>query len=575
LEELVFEKLLLFATLLCCTHCVIYGQPFTTAEKPGRYGGSLVVALRSEPKTLNPASAMDDPSREVIQLLMADLVHINRTSQETAPSLARRVVTSADGKRFTVELRRGLRFSDGHPFDADDVVFTFQVYLDEKTGSSQRDLLVIGGKPISVRKIDAYTVEFEFAKPYGPGQRLFDSLYILPRHLLLEPFREGKLDQAWGLNSAPEAIAGLGPFRFSRYVPGQRLTLDRNPYYWKQDSAQRRLPYLDNVVFEFVGSADAEALRFESGGATVIDRLGARNFETLLRRSNREQVLKDLGPSLEYDFLFFNLNDLATRHLAAIESKQAWFRDVNFRRAVSAAIDRNAMARIVFAGRATPICGPVSPASRAWIDDGLPPCEHSVARARQLLAASGFKWNRSGALMDGSGQPIEFSILTSVSNAQRVQMATMIQQDLQTLGIRVRVVELEFRSMLDRITNRFDYEACLLGLTSGDADPGSDMNVWVSNGSTHLWHLGEDRPATGWEADIDQLMAAQMSTPKYSERKQLFDRVQDLIRENLPIICLVSPNVLVGANERLRNFHPAVLPPHVLWNADELFFNSR
>jgi peptide/nickel transport system substrate-binding protein len=554
--------------------CAIYGQPFTTAAAPGRYGGSIVVAQRSEPKTLNPVSATDAASREVIQLLMADLVHINRASQETAPSLARRVVMSADGKRFTVELRRGLRFSDGHPFDADDVLFTFQVYLDKNTGASQRDLLVIGDTPISVRKMDSYTLEFEFAKPYGPGERLFDSLYILPRHRLLEPFRAGKLNQAWGLNSAPDAIAGLGPFRFGKYAPGQRLTLERNPYYWKQDSAQRRLPYVDSVVFEYVGSADAEALRFESGETSVSDRLGARNFDTLLRRSNPDRVLKDLGPSLEYNFLFFNLNDLATRNLPSIESKQAWFRDVNFRRAISAAIDRNAIAKIVFAGRATPICGPLTPASRAWTDSGLPPCEHSVAKARQLLGASGFKWNGSGELMDRSGRPIEFSILTSASNPERVQIATMVQQDLQTLGISVRVVELEFRSMLDRVTNRFNYEAGLLTLTSGDADPGSDMNVWVSSGTTHLWHLKEDKPATGWEAEIDQLMAAQMSTPKYSARKRLFDRVQELIQENLPIICLVSPNVLVGADARLGNLRPAVLAPHLLWNAEELFWRD-
>ncbi len=568
-------KPLLLAALFCYIRRPVAGQPLTTAEPPGRYGGALVVAQRSEPKTLNPATAMDAGSREVIQLLMADLSHIDRVSQETAPALARRIIMSADGKRFTVELRRGLQFSDGHPFDADDVLFTFQVYLDERTGAPQRDLLVIGGKPISVRKLDAYTVEFQCLKPYGPGLRLFDGIYILPRHLLLEPFRAGKLTRAWGLNSAPEQIAGLGPFRFRKYAPGQRLTLERNPYYWKQDSGQHRLPYVDTVVFEYVGTADAETLRFENGATSLIDRLGARNFEALLGRSARNYVLKDLGPSLEYTFLFFNLNHLGGRNLPVIEYKQSWFRDVNFRRAVYAAIDRKAIARIVFAGRATPICGPVTPANRAWIDASLPGCEYSVTKARQLLSAAGFKWNRDGDLMDGSGRPVEFSIMTSTSNPERVQMATMVEQDLQAVGIRVRVVGLEFRSLLDRVMNRFDYEACILGLTSGDADPGSDMNVWLSSGSAHLWHLGQDKPSTGWETEIDRLMTAQMSTSNYSDRKRLFDRVQELIREHLPIICLVSPNVLVGADARLGNFRPAVLPPHVLWNADELFWRDR
>ena len=185
-------------------------------ETPGNYGGRIVVAQRSQPKTLNPVLAIDGPSREVIQLLMADLVHINRASQEAEPALARSVEASPDGRRYTLRLRRGLRFSDGHGFDADDVLFTFQVYLDEKVGSPQRDLLIVGGKPLSVWKEDAYTLVFEFAEPYGPGTRLFDNIAILPRHLLWTAYRQGHLGAAWNLNSPPSAIAGLGPFRFKR-----------------------------------------------------------------------------------------------------------------------------------------------------------------------------------------------------------------------------------------------------------------------------------------------------------------------------------------------------------------------
>src|SRR2546427_5351381 len=147
----------------------------------GRYGGQLVVSLRSEPKTLNPVTMTDNPSKEVIWRMMADLVHINRFTQQTEPALAKSWKVSPDGLRYTLKLRRGLRFSDGHPLDADDVLFSFQVYLDEKVHAPQRDLLIVGGKPIAVRKLDSETLVFELAQPYGVGDRLFDGFAILPR----------------------------------------------------------------------------------------------------------------------------------------------------------------------------------------------------------------------------------------------------------------------------------------------------------------------------------------------------------------------------------------------------------
>src|ERR1700734_3076587 len=180
---------------------------------PGHAGGRLSVALRSEPKTLNPVLAVDEPSRDVIRCLTADLVHINRGSLKTEPSLAKSWSVSRDGRQYTLQLRRGVRFSDGEPFNADDVIFSFQVYLDEKVDSSQRDLLVVGGKPITVVKVDDYAVRFELAQPYAAAERLFDSIAIFPRHLLQNTYQNGSFPQAWSLSMPADQFAGLGPFR--------------------------------------------------------------------------------------------------------------------------------------------------------------------------------------------------------------------------------------------------------------------------------------------------------------------------------------------------------------------------
>jgi peptide/nickel transport system substrate-binding protein len=549
-----------------------FQHPSLPADVPGVRGGTLTIALRSEPKTLNPVLATDASAQDVIYCLNADLIHIDRESQRTQPALAESWNVSRDGRTYTLHLRRGVRFSDGQPFTADDVVFSFRLYLDAKIDSPQRDLLVIGGKPISVEKVDDYTVRFQLAAPYAAAERLFDGFPILPRHLLESSYRGGNFSQEWSISSPPADFAGLGPFRLKEYVPGQRIVLERNPYYWKRDSAGTQLPYLDKVVFLFVPSEDAQVIRFLSGDTDILSRFSSENYSVLARQeAARKFHVYDLGPSLEYNFLFFNLNDLSAKHLPQIAQKQSWFREVRFRQAVSAAIDRDAIVRLVYQGRATALASQVTPGNKLWLDPAVPAPVHSPQRARQLLKSAGFSWHSDGSLVDPHGTRVEFSILTSSSNAQRLKIATLIQSDLGQVGMNVHIVSLDFGAMVDRLLNTFDYEAAIMGLADGDADPNTEMNVWLSSGGMHLWHLNEPHPATPWEADLDRLMKEQLVTLNYAKRKQLYDQVQQIVARQAPIICLASPNILAGAKDRVGNFSPAILAPYVLWNVDRIY----
>lgn len=568
--------------------CLLAGACFAAAPVPeaanpgeeiarmagvsGHYGGHLTIGQRAEPKTLNPVTATDAVSREVIGRLMGDLIEINRSTQQTEPALAKSWKISPDGRTFTLQLRKGIRFSDGYPFDADDVVFSFNVYMDEAVDSPQRDLLIIDGKPILVTKLDQYTVRFALPRPYAAAERLFDGLAMLPKHLLEKQYHDGHFAQAWSLNVQASEIAGLGPFRLKQYVPGQRVVVERNPYYWKVDQKNQRLPYLDELVFLFVGTEDAQVMRFEAGETDIISRLSSENYNLLSREKSRiSSQLADMGPSLEYNFLLFNLNDLSGKKLNEVAGKQAWFRDLKFRQAISAAVDRESIVRLVYGTRGAALWGNVGPGNKLWINQTIPHPPQSVETARQLLKAAGYSWNAAGQLLDSARRPVEFSIITSSSNSQRMKMATLLQDDLSHLGMQVHVVPLEFRAMIDRVFQSFDYDAAIMGLGGGDADPNPEMNVWAYSGTSHLWHLGETKPATDWERELDQLMQQQMVTLDYANRKQLYDRAQQLIAENLPFIFLGTPNILAGANARVGNFHPAVLDPYTLWNADELY----
>ena len=542
----------------------------------GRFGGRLVVSLRAEPKTLNPLTAADAPSREVISVMQADLVHINRATQLTEPSLVKSWSISADGLQYTLKLRQGLKFSDGVPLDADDVLFTFQVYLDENVHATQRDLLIIDGKPVSIRKADAQTIIFRLPKPYGVGERLFDGFEILPKHLLEKAYLEGKLAQLGTLSTATQQWAGLGPFRLKEYFPGQRLVLERNPYYWKADARGNRLPYLEEVVFLFVPNADAQVLRFQSGEVDMISRLGAENFSVLSRQA-RDYTMTDAGPGIDYNFLFFNLTEQAEKTSRDLSKKQKWFRETKFRQGVSAAIDRESIVRLVYQGHGAALWGPVTPGNPRWNNTAIPHPARSLEEARRLLTEAGFKWNATGqppTLLDRDGNPVEFSILTSSSNADRSKMATLVQDDLTQIGMHVQVVPLELRSLIDRVMQTKEYDACILGVANFDADPNADLNVWLSSGGMHLWNPSQAHPATLWEAEIDRLMHEQLSATNFRLRKKLYDRVQEIIAEYQPMIFLAGPDVLVGAKKNIGNFHPAVLEPYTLWNVDQLYLRN-
>src|SRR5215467_7120108 len=499
-----------------------------TPNETGTRGGRLVASLRADPKTLNPVTAVDLPSKELIALVSSDLIHINLYTQRTEAALAKSWKVSADGKRYTMELRRGISFSDGHPFDADDVLFSFKVYLDEKVHSPQRDLLQVGGNPIQVRKLGPYRVAFDLPQPYAAAERIFDSVRILPRHRLERAYNEGTISKAWSPVTNPAEIAGLGPFRLKQYIPGQQIVLEKNPFYWKVDTQKHRLPYLDEITFLIVPTEEAEVIRFQAGDVDLLEKMSGQNYAALeAGQRARGYTLHDFGAGFEYDFLFFNLNDLSSKQLPEIKRKQEWFRRNEFRQAISAAIDREAIVRLVYQGRATPLWDQVTPGNKLWMDQTVPHPPRSLDKAAALLRSAGFSRRSDGTLVDSRSQPVEFTILTNPSNAQRTKIATILQDDLGQLGMKVHLVPLEFQAIMTRVFDSLDYEASILGLVSGDADPNPEINVWTSTGGTHLWAQTEIQPIAPWQAELDTLMQRQTAILDYKERKRTYDRVQE------------------------------------------------
>jgi len=388
-------------------------------------------------------------------------------------------------------------------------------------------------------------VTIRWPSPLAGGVRLFDQVCIMSRH---SPLKER---------------AVLGPFMIGEHRPGAWLRLERNPHYWKMKSG-RRLPYLDSIRLDILQNRDVELMRFRKGELHLISSVDPEQFEELSRA--QPGLVRDAGASLEDDFLWFNLAPAAP--LPAHE--KAWFASRNFRLAVSHSIRRDDLCRIVYRGHAVPGVGPSPPVNRYWFNRKLAPHAFDLDLSRRLLAEDGFR-RPGGALCDRDGHPVEFSLITNAGNKARERMASMLQQDLAALGIKLNLVPLDFPSLLDRIGKTLAYESCLLGFNNHDLDPDSQANLWLSSSSNHAWYPREPSPATPWEAEIDRLMRAQASTADGQKRKALFDRVQEIVSEQAPVIYLLNRNALVGIAPTVRNVQPSALHPRLVWNVDEIY----
>ncbi|MGB8583049.1 MAG: ABC transporter substrate-binding protein [Candidatus Sulfotelmatobacter sp.] len=508
-------------------------------------GGELRFCLRMEPKTFDPLKVEDEASASIRYLTGGVLVRVNRQTQELEPELAQSWKISKDGRQITFHLRSGISFSDGTPFTAGDVAYTMQQLMDPALHSATGDAFRSGTGNVETKIISPTQVSITFPAPVAGLDRLFDQVAILSEH------------------SPKKDAAVLGPFMLADYKPGATVLLKRNPNYWKMDEQGRKLPYLDSIRLDIQPNRDVEMLRFKRGELDLINSLDSEYFDKLAATS--PQLVHDAGPSLDSEQLWFN--EVAKAPIPAY--KKNWFRSANFRRAISEAINREDLSRIVYHGHAQPAIGPFSPANKFWFNAKLKPQPYSPDAALKTLQADGFRME-NGALKDKDGNEVVFSIITNAGSKTRERMAVLIQDDLQKIGIHVNVVTLDFPSLIERMTQSFDYEAIILGLTNVDLDPNGEMNVWLSSSENHQWNPQQKVPETSWEAEIDRLMRAQAASTDPKRRKEAFDRVQEIVVDQEPFIFLINKNALSAVSPTVHGAAPVILSPQTFWNADRL-----
>lgn len=487
----------------------------------------------------------------------ASLVRVNRATDQLEPDLAEAWELQPDQRTYRLRLRENVRFSDGSPFSAADVVFSFRAAYDERTGSVFADSLQVDGKPIAVVEENASTVLVRFPRPFSPGLRMLDGVPIYPRHRLSAALDNGSFRHEWGTATDPSDLAGLGPFVLRRYVPGQLLTFDRNPFYW-----QRGFPKLAHITVEVVHDQESEALRLGTGEIDLTQtEIRPLDMAALRRRAADGSVaLRDAGISLDGDLFWINLSREKSR-----DARSAWMQSSLFRRAIAHAIDRDAFADAVYLGAAVSADSIVSPGNSTWHTPASLPRYDLEEATRLLRQLDLVDRNGDGILEDSSRRDVRFALLTQKGNTSLERGAEVIRETLRRIGVRVDIVALEPGAVADAIMHGA-YDAAYFRLVTTDSDPALNLDFWLSSGSAHVWNPEQKRPSTAWEAKIDTLMLQMASELERDRRRALFDDVQRIAARELPVLCFAFPRITVAFSRRVTDATPAPYRPPILWN---------
>lgn len=530
----------------------------------GVSGGTLRATYKAEPTNFLSIVVPTAPNHMIRVLTQATLVR-SSSAGELEPRLASSWTASPDGLTWTIDLRPGAQFSDGTPVTSADVVFSIRAALDDRLGSASAADLKVNGQPITARAIDPQRVVIIMPAPYGPGMAMLETLPVLPQHVLEPALNAGTLASVWATSVAPTAVIGAGPFTIKEYQPGQRILFARNPYFFGRDESGTPLPYLDAIEMAIVPEYNTELLRLQAGETDVItDHLLAEDLAVMRQSETQGRVqLADAGPSIDVTTFWFNL-----RPDAKSAATRPWLAAPEFRRAISHAVNRQAIVDSVYLGQAVPAYGPITAGHGPWHVPDLPITEFDQSRARTLLTSIGLTdRDGDGVLEDSTNQPVRFSIITRSGQPDKEKTVAVVQEHLRQVGIAVDVIALQGGDIVSRYSSG-DFDAIYFGGRALTRDP--NMSFWLSSGGFHFWHPGQSTPATEWEARIDTLLQQQLTTVDAAERRRLFAEAQRILADELPALWFVAPRAIVPVSGRVRGATPSIFFPPVLWNAERI-----
>ena len=551
--------MVLLIPLTACNPSILNANP----NRPPQ----LVQAILSDPKTFNPVIATDATSSSVGSMIFDGLVTQNPITGEIEPALAESWKVSEDKVQIVFNLRKNLKWSDGHSLTAEDVEFTYnQLYFNEEIPASARDVFKIGeSKSLpKVRKLNEREIEFTLPEPFAPFFSIA-GIEILPAHILRNTVEQKDSDgkllflSTWTVDTPPEQIVASSAYKLRNYTTNQRLVFEKNPYYWQKATTGKTLPYIERVVWEIVESTDTSLLQFRSGSLDYIS-VSPEYFSLLKKEENKGNfTIYNGGPDYGTNYITFNLNKGKRNGKPLIAPKKSrWFNNVKFRQAVAYAINRPRMVNNIYRGLGQPQHSFISVQS-PFADQSLKGYDYNPEKAKQLLKEGGFKYNKKNQLLDAEGNRVSFTFNTNAGNKIRETMGNQVEEDLEAIGMDVNFRTINFNVLIGKLSGSLDWECILLGLTGGN-EPNNGANVWFTDGNLHMFNQKppagqnpiEGRTTEDWEKKIEQLFIQGARELDEEKRKAIYAEIKQLVSDNAPFIYLVNPKALGAVRNKIK-----------------------
>ncbi len=533
-------------------------------EEIGTYGGEYVLPLSSAPQTFNYYGAIDPAKQQIMIYVLDTLLEENPVTHEIEPGLAKEWEISEDGKKVTLHLRRGVKWSDGEPFTADDVIFSLEkMMLNPNAEANEVARFTIEGEVVKFEKLDDYTIVANLPGPFGVFLPVLSHTRVLPEHKLAHYVSEdnpGAINEAWSTGEPLENIVGTGLFKITEYEVDQKVVLERNPYSWHYDEEGNQLPYVDRLVFLIVQNKEVQLAKFQAGEIDKIVISG--NDYTPLKKAELEganfKVLKGspVNPTPSPTHLAFNFD-------VEDEELREAFRDDDFRKAMAYLVDRDRIIEEVYNTLAIKSGMPVLPSNIAFynpiIEELRLPCD--LDKARELLDKLGYTDSDNDGIRElPNGKDFEFNLTASVDQQDHNDIASLLKDNMEAVGLKVNLNLIKNSLAFDKALAG-EFEAMLLAF-GNQPDPQFRKAIWQPGNPLYYWHLSlmdENRKPIkekmyDWEKIVYQDFEMGQVTMEPAERKKYYDEWQEIYARHLPVIFITKGMDLQAVQKNVGNY---------------------
>lgn len=507
-------------------------SPIAPSAEPA-YDDTFVESSIGDASYLNPILASDTASGSINGLVFNGLVKYNAKIQLIG-DLAEKWEVSKDGLVFLFHLRKNVRWHDGKPFTAEDVLYTYERLVDPEVKtpySSNYD------KVKKVEIVNPYTIRVTYKEPFVPALESW-GMGIVPKHIF-----DGAKGKAFNEHPANKQPTGTGPYKFKEWKVDEKIVLEANPDYFEGK------PHIARYLFRIIPDNAVEFLELRN-----------KSIDTMILTPDQYHAYPEFFqgykkfrfPRAVYTYLGFNL-------------AHPLFQNKNLRLAIAHALNKKELVQGVLLGMGQAATGPFLPLSWAF-EPGIKDFDYQPELAENILKQEGWRDSNGDGILDKNGKSFEFTLMTNQGNKMRALSAEIIQRQLRKVGIKMNIRIVEWSTFIKKFVDKHDFEAILLGWAlSPDPDA---YGIWHSSQKKE----GQYNFVSYANPEVDRLLERGRKTFDLNERKMIYKKMHRIVHDDIPYIFLFYPDYLPVVQERFQGPEIAPLSSFSFaWDFDKWF----